>query len=120
MARLTYIVLKIGQIREHFRGPQAVQTTDARFGGLGKKWSFVVDHIHPDDHILKRGVFFCMGGFCFAKMAAVISIAGSPGLEDSSARKSRAASDESLAETLRAGGLELFVESWYQQPLWAR
>jgi isochorismate synthase/2-succinyl-5-enolpyruvyl-6-hydroxy-3-cyclohexene-1-carboxylate synthase/2-succinyl-6-hydroxy-2,4-cyclohexadiene-1-carboxylate synthase/O-succinylbenzoate synthase len=53
-------------------------------------------------------------------MAAVISIAGSPGLEDSSARKSRAASDESLAETLRAGGLELFVESWYQQPLWAR
>lgn len=53
------------------------------------------------------------------QMAAVISIAGSPGLEDSSARKSRAASDESLAETLRAGGLELFVESWYQQPLWA-
>jgi hypothetical protein len=36
MARLTYIVLKIGQIGEHFRGPQAVQTTDARFGGLGK------------------------------------------------------------------------------------
>jgi isochorismate synthase/2-succinyl-5-enolpyruvyl-6-hydroxy-3-cyclohexene-1-carboxylate synthase/2-succinyl-6-hydroxy-2,4-cyclohexadiene-1-carboxylate synthase/O-succinylbenzoate synthase len=53
------------------------------------------------------------------QVAAVISIAGSPGLEDSSARKSRAASDESLAETLRAGGLELFVESWYQQPLWA-
>jgi len=40
-------------------------------------------------------------------------------LEDSSARKSRAASDESLAETFRAGGLELFVEYWYQQPLWA-
>lgn len=75
----------------------------------------------PDGHILKRECFlFCIGGFCFAKMAAVISIAGSPGLEDSSARKSRAASDESLAETLRAGGLELFVESWYQQPLWAR
>lgn len=71
-------------------------------------------------HIEKRVFLFCIGGFCFAKMAAVISIAGSPGLEDSIARKSRAASDESLAETLRAGGLELFVDSWYEQPLWAR
>ncbi len=34
--KLTYIVLKIGQIGEHFRGPQAVQTTDVRFGCLGK------------------------------------------------------------------------------------
>ncbi|CAI5481758.1 unnamed protein product [Closterium sp. Yama58-4] len=52
-------------------------------------------------------------------VSAAVVISGSPGIREAAARASRAESDDSLAAVLTAGGLEQYVHSWYQQPLWA-
>ncbi|KAG0608149.1 hypothetical protein M758_8G082600 [Ceratodon purpureus] len=52
------------------------------------------------------------------KVSAVVSISGSPGLEDEELRKTRASQDALLAQTLKEGTLESFLDVWYQQPLW--
>ena len=57
--------------------------------------------------------------FCVQALG-VVSISGSPGLEDEKLREARAAQDTALAQTMREGGLKSFIHSWYQQPLWER
>jgi len=54
------------------------------------------------------------------QVSAVVSVSGSPGLEDEEARKSRASQDSLLAQTVKQGTLESFLDFWYQQPLWER
>jgi len=46
-------------------------------------------------------------------------VSGSPGLNRKSERIARAAQDASLAEALRAEGLERFLSTWYRQGLFA-
>ncbi|CAI5534996.1 unnamed protein product [Closterium sp. Naga37s-1] len=52
-------------------------------------------------------------------VSSAVIISGSPGIREAAARAARAESDDSLAAVLTAGGLEQYVHSWYQQPLWA-
>ena len=54
------------------------------------------------------------------QVSAVVSISGSPGLEDEELRKTRASQDALLAQTMKEGTLESFLDVWYQQPLWKR
>lgn len=54
------------------------------------------------------------------QVSAVVSISGSPGVEDEELRKTRASGDALLAQTMKEGTLESFLDFWYQQPLWER
>lgn len=54
------------------------------------------------------------------QVSGVVSVSGSPGLEDEEMRKTRASQDALLAQTVKEGTLESFLEFWYQQPLWER
>ncbi|KAL8128672.1 hypothetical protein V2J09_017827 [Rumex salicifolius] len=53
-----------------------------------------------------------------AKIRGAIIVSGSPGLRDLTARKVRAAKDDSRASTLVSLGLKSFVQSWYAGDLW--
>jgi len=53
------------------------------------------------------------------RVAAVVSVSGSPGLRDADERRERAERDSSLARALEAGGIESFTESWYRLPMFA-
>lgn len=50
----------------------------------------------------------------------MVSISGSPGLEDEKLRKTRASKDALLAQTMKELTLETFLDLWYEQPLWER
>nr|XP_024385455.1 protein PHYLLO, chloroplastic-like isoform X2 [Physcomitrium patens] len=52
------------------------------------------------------------------KVSGVVSISGSPGLEDEKLRKTRASKDALLAQTMKELTLETFLDLWYEQPLW--
>ncbi|XP_002986213.2 protein PHYLLO, chloroplastic [Selaginella moellendorffii] len=52
------------------------------------------------------------------KIRAAVIVSGSPGLRDKQARIIRATQDDSLALSLRLGGLDNFVVNWYKRPLW--
>lgn len=56
----------------------------------------------------------------YVQVSAVVSISGSPGLEDEELSKTRASRDALLAQTVKEGTLESFIDFWYQQPLWER
>jgi len=49
----------------------------------------------------------------------LVLIGGTPGLEDDAERAARRAQDQHTAERLRAGGLDAFLASWLDQPLFA-
>ena len=53
------------------------------------------------------------------RIAAVVSVSGSPGLRDADERRERAERDASLARALEAGGIDCFTESWYRLPMFA-
>ncbi|GMH01833.1 hypothetical protein Nepgr_003672 [Nepenthes gracilis] len=53
-----------------------------------------------------------------AKINGAVIISGSPGLRDITARKIRAAKDDSRARALISFGLRPFVETWYSGELW--
>ena len=73
-------------------------------------------------------VGYSMGGLLALALAvtggapalqALTVISASPGLEEESAREQRRQIDEARAAELEKSGLPLFVERWYQQPLFA-
>lgn len=47
-------------------------------------------------------------------------ISGSPGLQDESERRVRAAKDDSRARSLISFGLVPFLDTWYSGDLWKR
>lgn len=53
------------------------------------------------------------------RVAGLIVISASPGLENADARAARAAEDRDLAESIIAWGVPAFVERWLNQPLFA-
>ncbi|XWS69567.1 hypothetical protein CRYUN_Cryun04dG0190100 [Craigia yunnanensis] len=52
------------------------------------------------------------------KIEGAVILSGSPGLEDTVARKIRRAKDDSRARSLIAHGLQLFLNTWYSGGLW--
>ncbi|XP_052198857.1 protein PHYLLO, chloroplastic isoform X2 [Diospyros lotus] len=55
---------------------------------------------------------------CSAKVAGAVIVSGSPGLKDVSARKISRAKSDSRASFLVSGGLEHFLDAWYDGALW--
>lgn len=53
------------------------------------------------------------------RLASLVILSASPGLETESARVARARADDRLADDLAARGLPRFVRDWYAQPLFA-
>ena len=53
------------------------------------------------------------------RLASLVILSASPGLETESARVARAQADDRLADDLVARGLPRFVRDWYAQPLFA-
>ncbi|XVE74433.1 hypothetical protein DITRI_Ditri12bG0017000 [Diplodiscus trichospermus] len=54
------------------------------------------------------------------KIEGAVILSGSPGLEDTVARKIRWAKDDSRAHSLVTHGLQLFLNTWYSGGLWER
>ncbi|XVE91706.1 hypothetical protein REPUB_Repub01dG0034000 [Reevesia pubescens] len=52
------------------------------------------------------------------KIEGAVILSGSPGLEDTVARKIRRAKDDSMARSLVTHGLQLFLDTWYSRGLW--
>eukprot|EP00249_Psilotum_nudum_P024792 c29294_g2_i2 orf=1117-2589(+) len=52
------------------------------------------------------------------QIAAAVIISGNPGLQDPASQRERAEKDDALAIFLKISGLQSFVHSWYQKPLW--
>jgi 2-succinyl-6-hydroxy-2,4-cyclohexadiene-1-carboxylate synthase len=53
------------------------------------------------------------------RVAAIVLESASPGIEDRRERAARVASDRALADRIERDGIETFVDSWEQLPLWA-
>jgi 2-succinyl-6-hydroxy-2,4-cyclohexadiene-1-carboxylate synthase len=51
------------------------------------------------------------------RVSALVLEGASPGIGDEDGRRGRAASDDALARTLEAQGIERFVERWLDQPM---
>lgn len=54
------------------------------------------------------------------QIEGAVILSGSPGLEDTVARKIRRAKDDSRARSLVTHGLPLFLNNWYSGSLWKR
>ena len=54
------------------------------------------------------------------QIEGAVILSGSPGLEDTVARKIRRAKDDSRARSLITHGLQLFLNTWYSGGLWKR
>lgn len=53
------------------------------------------------------------------RVASLVLIGASPGIEDDGERQERRSADEALARELEAGGLTAFVDRWMAQPAFA-
>lgn len=53
------------------------------------------------------------------RVASLLLIGASPGIDDPAARAARAAEDAALADFIETAGLEAFVERWMAQPFFA-
>lgn len=52
-------------------------------------------------------------------VSRAVIVSASPGIADEPARRARRSEDEHRARTLETQGLELFLDDWYRQPLFA-
>jgi 2-succinyl-6-hydroxy-2,4-cyclohexadiene-1-carboxylate synthase len=72
-------------------------------------------------------VGYSMGGRLCLQLAvdrpdvvqALVLVSASPGIEDAAERQARRTADEELAQTIERDGVDLFLERWLAQPLFA-
>lgn len=97
-------------------------TTPLNFDTLNDGLLTLLDHFQlPQTHL----VGYSLGGraaLSFAvhypeRVTTLTLESASPGITDPGERRARAAEDDRRAETIRAAGVEAFVEHWYTLPL---
>ncbi|KAL5725660.1 hypothetical protein ACHQM5_008779 [Ranunculus cassubicifolius] len=55
---------------------------------------------------------------CGNQIDGAVVISGSPGLQDARARRKRISQDDARAQSLKAHGLDFFLDRWYSGELW--